>query len=100
MGKPLFVWVISNNVLSSCNYIVKLLFIIHVGPVAIDCGVLLTPANGAVDLSDGSLVGAVAIYTCDPSFRLIGVESRICQKNGSWSGEAPVCQGNFKQCTF
>ena len=54
---------------------------------------LLAPANGAVDLSDGSLVGAVAIYTCDPSFRLIGVESRMCQENGSWSGEAPICEG-------
>ena len=78
-----------------------LLLYLHIlyicAPVAIDCGVLLAPANGAVDLSDGSLVDAVAIYTCDPSFRLIGVESRVCQENGSWSGEAPVCEGN---CTI
>ena len=62
--------------------------------LAIDCGTLSEPANGAVDLRDGSLVGAVAIYTCDPSFRLIGVESRVCQENESWSGEAPICEGN------
>ena len=65
-------------------------------PVAVDCGALSEPANGAVDLSDGTLVGAVAIYTCDPSFRLIGVESSLCQENGSWSGEAPICEGNYK----
>ena len=54
------------------------------------------PANGTVDLRDGSLVGAVAIYTCDPSFELIGVDSRVCQENGLWSEEAPICEGNFE----
>ena len=63
--------------------------------LVIDCGTLPEPASGSVDLSDGSLVGAVAIYTCDPSFRLIGVDSRVCQENGSWSGEAPTCEGNY-----
>ena len=65
--------------------------------VDVDCGTLSEPANGAVDLSDGSLVGAVAIYTCDPSFRLIGEDSRVCQENGSWGGKAPVCEGNYRQ---
>ena len=64
-------------------------------PVAVDCGTLSEPANGTVDLSDGTLVGAVATYTCDHSFRLIGLGSRVCQENGSWSGEAPICEGNF-----
>ena len=63
--------------------------------LVIDCGTLPEPANGAVDLSDGSFVGAVAIYTCDPSFRLIGEDSRVCQENESWSGEAPTCEGNY-----
>ena len=63
--------------------------------LAIDCGALPEPDNGAVDLSDGSLLDAVAIYTCDPAFRLIGVDSRVCQENGSWSGEAPICEGNY-----
>ena len=53
----------------------------------------MEPANGAVNLSEGSLVGADATYTCDSSFRLIGTTSRTCQQNGSWSGEAPVCEG-------
>ena len=65
-------------------------------PVAVDCGTLSEPANGGIDLSNGTLAGAVAIYTCDPSFRLIGVEFRLCQENGSWSGEAPICEGNYR----
>ena len=73
-------------------------------PVAIDCGTLLAPSNGAVVLNEGSLVGATANYTCDPSFRLIGgVGFRICQENGLWSGEAPICKGNgfiSRFCSF
>ena len=63
--------------------------------IVLDCGTLSEPVNGGIDLSGGTLVGAVAIYTCDPSFRLIGVESRVCQENGSWSGETPICEGNY-----
>jgi hypothetical protein len=59
--------------------------------IAIDCGELDGPADGSVDISQGSLLGAEAIYTCDPSFRLVGTSIRQCQDNGSWSGEAPTC---------
>ena len=55
---------------------------------------LLEPANGAVDMSEGSTVGSEVTYTCDPSFSLRGDESRTCQPDGSWSGEDPVCEGN------
>jgi CUB/sushi domain-containing protein len=51
----------------------------------VNCGRLDAPRNGVIVVSDTTL-GAVAIYTCDLSFTLIGVESRICQENGSWSG--------------
>ena len=68
--------------------------------VAIDCGTLLAPVNGAVDLREGSLVGASSNYTCDPSFRLIGVGFRTCQQNGFWSGEAPICEGNYEVMMF
>ena len=45
-------------------------------------------------MSGGSLVGAMATYSCDTSFRLIGMESRQCQENRTWSGEPPTCEGN------
>ena len=60
----------------------------------VDCGMLPEPANGAVDMSEGSTVGSEVTYTCDPSFKLRGEESRTCQPDGSWSGENPVCEGN------
>ena len=59
---------------------------------AVNCGRLNAPGNGVIVVRDTTL-GAVAIYTCDPSFRLVGVESRVCQENGSWSGETPICEG-------
>ena len=62
-------------------------------PTAIDCGELDGPADGRVDTSQGSLLGAEAIYTCGPSFRLVGTSSRVCQEDETWSGEAPTCIG-------
>ena len=52
------------------------------------------PVNGTVDASQGSLLDAVATYSCDPSFTLVGLSSRQCQENGMWSGEPPTCEGN------
>ena len=53
----------------------------------------MSPDNGTVDLSEGSLLGAMATYSCDPSFTLIGMSPRVCQENETWSGEAPTCIG-------
>ena len=61
---------------------------------AIDCGTLPPPDNGDIDLSEGSLLGAMATYSCDPSFTLVGNSSRQCQEDETWSGEAPTCEGN------
>ena len=67
---------------------------------AIDCGTLPAPDNGEVDLSEGSLLGAMATYSCDPSYSLVGMSSRQCQENETWSGEAPTCEGNVKDQHF
>ena len=81
-----------------CKQLPAVVIFTYIMFVAVDCGDLMEPANGAVNLSEGSLVGADATYTCDPSFRLIGTTSRTCQQNGSWSGEAPVCEGDYTTC--
>ena len=48
--------------------------------------------NGYVD--DGLAVqGVIANYSCTDGFTLVGSSSRVCQSNGQWSGNAPVCQG-------
>ena len=42
---------------------------------------------------NGSSVGAVAEFTCNDGYVMIG-ESRIyCQQDGNWSSQPPVCQG-------
>ena len=61
--------------------------------VAILCGLLVASENGSI-LVDTTTVGAMATYACDASFTLIGMESRECLVNGSWSGAAPTCEGN------
>ena len=57
----------------------------------VDCGNLTVPPNGAIMLSDGTLEGSIATYTCSFGFRLVGNDERICQFNATWTGEIPDC---------
>ena len=59
--------------------------------IAIDCGPLSDPENGGVSLR-GTTFGSGALYFCNTGFTLTGPSSRLCMANGSWSGEAPVCE--------
>ena len=63
----------------------------------IRCGGLSSPSNGQVFISEDT-VGGIATYRCNSGYDLFGSETRICQNDGSWSGDAPVCelQGRFK----
>ena len=56
-----------------------------------DCGALSPPMDGSVDTTAGTRFGAVASYGCKTGFGLVGVQSRSCQADGSWSGSAPSC---------
>ena len=55
------------------------------------CPHLEAPANGSVLYSD-RVVGSVAQYSCDKGFSLVEDASVICQSDGTWSGEEPICQ--------
>ena len=66
---------------------------------AVDCRALVAPGNGNVFVGTTTL-GSLATYSCDPSFRLVGMESRLCQENGTWSGEIPTCEGNVQDKRF
>ncbi len=57
----------------------------------IRCPALKDPLYGSVDDGD-NLPGTTAKYTCNDGFRLVGSSKRLCQKDGSWAGEAPTCK--------
>ena len=59
---------------------------------AADCGVLDKPSNGNVSLSDGTIMGSVANYSCSAGYAIEGGATRTCQASGSWSGTAPTCE--------
>ena len=58
------------------------------------CPKLEAPDNGAVKQS-GVYPGDGAYYKCGKGFELVGDEHRTCQKDGTFSGSAPICQRNL-----
>ncbi|XP_052242564.1 adhesion G protein-coupled receptor B3-like [Dreissena polymorpha] len=56
-----------------------------------DCGPLSKPDNGDVVLNAGTKYEAVANYSCNDGFQLVGDTSRICKNTGTWSGVQPTC---------
>ena len=59
--------------------------------VSVDCGPLLSPDNGAVDISSGTIVGKEAVYSCNPGYDLSGSSIVVCLSTGRWSDKPPVC---------
>eukprot|EP00731_Ephydatia_muelleri_P030228 Em0021g751a len=55
------------------------------------CSFPSSPANGKVDASS-TAVGSIARYTCNAGFVLQGLEARVCQSGGQWTGADPSCQ--------
>ena len=48
------------------------------------------PSNGRV-VQRGNRPDDVATYSCITNYVLSGSETRTCQSDGSWSGDAPTC---------
>ena len=57
----------------------------------LDCGPLPTPDYGSVDTSSGTTFGETASYVCNDGYDLIGVATRSCLENGTWSEFVPTC---------
>ena len=67
-------------------------------PVAVNCGDLTDPTNGAVNTSSGTTFNMNATYTCNTGYNLIGITPRTCQAtNETWSGSEPTCESTFSQ---
>ena len=58
--------------------------------VVFDCGSLAAPENGHT-----TIFGLTANYSCNEGYTIMGNEVRTCQENETWSGEDPVCQGEY-----
>ena len=61
----------------------------------VDCGNLMNPASGQVDLTSGTTFNQTATYSCNTGFNLVGDSTRTCQAAGVWSRSAPTCQGVY-----
>ena len=57
----------------------------------IKCAVPVAPKYGFVTVSHYRLDG-VARYTCKPGYKLVGVATRKCYYDKSWTGVAPICK--------
>ena len=51
----------------------------------------MLPANLSAD--GNNTVGDMITYSCDEGYYVDGPLSSICQINGSWTNDPPICQG-------
>ncbi|XP_030753340.1 uncharacterized protein LOC115880296 [Sitophilus oryzae] len=51
-------------------------------------------AFGTVTAS-GKLFGARTSYSCEHGYHVVGLQSRTCQADGQWAGQAPACKQNI-----
>lgn len=60
--------------------------------LAASCPALQAPADGR-KFGSKYLVDHEVHFACDPGFQLLGSSTRMCQANGSWTGQEPRCAG-------
>ncbi|XP_033100068.1 E-selectin-like [Anneissia japonica] len=54
------------------------------------CPFVPAPINGTKN-GTSNIEGSHLIFTCDPGFDLLGSEDIVCQADGNWSDNPPVC---------
>nr|XP_033798937.1 fibulin-7 isoform X1 [Geotrypetes seraphini] len=55
------------------------------------CPQLAAPLHGK-KLGKKVNIGHEVHFLCDPGFQLVGSETRVCQRNHTWSGQQPFCK--------
>ena len=63
--------------------------------VAVDCGDLTDPTDGAVNTSSGTTFNMNATYSCNTGYNLNGTNTRTCQADRMWSGSDPTCDSTL-----
>ncbi len=79
------------HAVSSINY--WILQTINCNHHAVQCPLLFQPSGGTVTITTRA-PGGIAFYRCNTGNNLIGSSTRSCQTDGTWSGNAPTCQGD------
>ncbi|KAL9706863.1 hypothetical protein quinque_010381 [Culex quinquefasciatus] len=59
-----------------------------------ECPALEQPPTGAVTVS-GNHFGSRAVYSCPHGYHVVGLQSRLCQADGTWAGSEPICKQNI-----
>lgn len=73
-------------------------FFISVFSEDVTCGFPGAPAHSTVELSGSPIPGAVATYTCERGFELLGPSRRVCAPDGQWTPNGiPFCGKRFVQ---
>lgn len=85
--------------LTVCTVNLQLIGIHNTMHTAIQCPPLELIANGNFTANEYTGWGGTITYSCDRGYSLVGTKKRTCQKNRSWSGEAPYCQGENYRTT-
>ena len=52
------------------------------------------PMDGRLNITPSTTApgGMMATYSCDDGHSLVGVSTRECQMDGSWTESAPTCE--------
>lgn len=58
--------------------------------ISVLCTAVPQPHNGHVTINNIDNI-ALANYTCDIGYTLVGETTLICQSGGTWSGPPPTC---------
>ena len=58
------------------------------------CENLMNPLNGQVSTTTLNH-GGVATYECSVGYVIEGTATRMCEGNGTWSANAPICKSKL-----
>lgn len=60
--------------------------------LVVACGSVSDPRNGYANHAGIEYTDTV-LYNCNTGYMLRGHETRICDENGNWTGQPPLCIG-------
>ncbi|KAG8223021.1 hypothetical protein J437_LFUL001343, partial [Ladona fulva] len=90
------VWVLSISAMMMCINSSDASFSVAFSISDRECEELSAPDEGWVRLT-GRLFGDRAVYSCREGLRVVGLATRVCRADGTWSGSGPPqCKDNGK----